>query len=430
LIAVIRQALGAPVRALRAEPAPGGRTAAAEYPLTLAACALAAALAPLYVIRWHVGSLPTTLLEAALLLAFAAFVFESVRSGRMPAWRSPLTPPAALFLVAGAIAVAAAPSRTAALGIYRAYLVEPVLLALVLATVVRTSRQAWLVIGGLWAGGVVLAVANIEVVLQAAREHRLDVHVPAPSALYLSPNAVALFLVPLLGVAGAAVLHAGSRPVRAVAGAFVVVALPATVLTFSRGGWLALGVVAAGLALSHRRRWLLFACMAALAAAAAAVIPDVAHLAVLLLHEGAGNTSGDRVRLWTLTLHVLSQRPLLGTGLAGFRPTVVPLWTTGDSSWILYPHDLALDLWAETGLLGLLSFVWAFAVVAVVSWAGWRRGAPAWRSVHLGVLLALVAVLVHGAIDNPYFKNDLSVEFWTLAALAWTGWRAASARVG
>jgi hypothetical protein len=32
-----------------------------------------------------------------------------------------------------------------------------------------------------------------------------------------------------------------------------------------------------------------------------------------------------------------------------------------------------------------------------------------------------VALVVHGLVDVPYFKNDLSLEFWTLVGLAWAG---------
>jgi O-antigen ligase len=394
------------------------------YPATLAAIAITAALAPAYVIRWRVGPLPTTVLEVAILGTLAVFVLECARSGAVPdvlVRRSPLLLPAAVFLLAGAIAVLAAPSRTAALGIYRAYLVEPAALALVILAVVRSPAQAWLVVCGLWAGGCVLAVANAQLVLTTALHHQLDVRGPAPAAIYLSPNSVALFLVPLLALAGAGLLHDRSRTVRLVSGAFVLVVLPATVLTFSRGGWTALGAVAVGVALSHRRRWWLLGGLACLGAAAFAV-PYVQHRALLLLRSGDGNTSGDRVRLWALTLRILASRPLLGTGLAGFEPTARPLWS-GDGSWILYPHNLALDLWAETGLLGLLSFAWLFLTGAVLSLRGWWASATGWRALHLGVLLALLAVLVHGAVDNPFFKNDLSLELWTLLALTGAGWR-------
>lgn len=412
----------------RARPTAGTAGAAvSHHPATLALLAVTAALAPAYVLRWRAGWYPSTPLEVAIVATVAVFALESALARRWPAWRSPLTLPAALFLVAAAIAVLAAPSRTAALGIYRAYVLEPAVLALVIASVVRTPRQALLVLTGFWAGACVLAMANMDVVLRAVRLHQLNVHGPAPVAVYLSPNSVALYLVPLLAVAGAVVLHGTWVPGRVAAAVFVAIAGPASVLTFSRGGWAALGAVMVALALSHRRRWWLLAALAALAVLVVAVVPDVPQRALLLLRAGDGNTSGDRLRLWSLTLSVLSQHPLLGTGLAGFKPTMVPLWK-GDSSWILYPHDLALDLWAETGLLGLLSFAWLFGTAAVVCWLGWRQGTPAWRPIHLGVLVALLAVLVHGAIDNPYFKNDLSVEFWALIALTWAGRRWAGPR--
>jgi hypothetical protein len=34
------------------------------------------------------------------------------------------------------------------------------------------------------------------------------------------------------------------------------------------------------------------------------------------------------------------------------------------------------------------------------------------------VLLFLVAVLAHGLVDVPFFKNDLSLQFWAFLALA------------
>jgi hypothetical protein len=39
------------------------------------------------------------------------------------------------------------------------------------------------------------------------------------------------------------------------------------------------------------------------------------------------------------------------------------------------------------------------------------------------VFLALVAVVVHGLVDVPYFKNDLAFEFWVLIGVAYAGRR-------
>jgi hypothetical protein len=72
----------------------------------------------------------------------------------------------------------------------------------------------------------------------------------------------------------------------------------------------------------------------------------------------------------------------------------------------------------------VVAFTAVFVVVVVVSWRGWRGGGGAdWRPVHLGVLLAMVAILVHGLVDVPYFKNDLAFEFWLLAGLTLAGRR-------
>jgi hypothetical protein len=37
-------------------------------------------------------------------------------------------------------------------------------------------------------------------------------------------------------------------------------------------------------------------------------------------------------------------------------------------------------------------------------------------------------MVVHGLVDVPYFKNDLSFEFWVLLAIAWAGNLAAAPR--
>jgi O-antigen ligase len=76
-----------------------------------------------------------------------------------------------------------------------------------------------------------------------------------------------------------------------------------------------------------------------------------------------------------------------------------------------------LNFWTETGILGVVAFATILVVGFVHAWRGWRHADSDWRVIHLGVLLALVAVVVHGLVDVPYWKNDLSVEFWALLSL-------------
>ncbi|HUE66782.1 MAG TPA: hypothetical protein VMP38_01275, partial [Candidatus Acidoferrum sp.] len=112
------------------------------YPVSFGAAAVTCALAPAYTVRWHIGPLPTTLLENAIFVTVGVFLVETYRGPRRIDWRTPFTYAALLFLVAGAIDVITAPDRRAALGLYRAYLIEPIAFFLVVSTVARTLPRA------------------------------------------------------------------------------------------------------------------------------------------------------------------------------------------------------------------------------------------------------------------------------------------------
>src|SRR5438034_1098014 len=295
----------APTRARTfAGPAADASTATGRrYRATMFLAVATCVLVPAYTIRWHLGPLPTTILENAILLTFAAFVLESIRESVRPIWHTRVTLPVLVFLIAGAISVFVAPDHRAAVGLYRAYFVEPIGFGLVLVNAVTTPRRALLIALGLALGSVVAGLANSAVVVNALLHHAYDVVQTPPVVIYNTANAVALYLVPLVAFAGAVLLHWPGRIERTVAGAFVAVGVVCVLLSFSRGGYLALPAVA------------------------------------------------------------------------------------------------------------IVSATFARA------WRGWHNSDVYWRTVHLGVLLALLAVVVHGLVDVPYFKNDLSLEFWALLSL-------------
>lgn len=374
------------------------------------------ALAPAYTLRWHLGPVPTTLLELAMLATFATFAFECVRARVRPVWRSAVLWPAIAFLVAGAISIVVAPDHRAALGLYRAYLVEPIAFGFVLLNVVSSARRAGWIAAGLALGGLAAGLANSYVVLQALRHHTYDVVNTPPVIIYNTANAVALYLVPLIAFGGAVALHWDDRRVRIIAAAASLVGAAVVVLSFSRGGYLALGAVVVGLAISHRRRGLLLA-GGVIAAVVLLLIPTIRHRVGTEVDLSNGhNTLVGRFHLWSVALQMLRTRPVFGAGLSGFSTAIGPYWNQTNIDRYTYPHNIVLNFWTETGILGVLSFAAILIVGFVLSWRAWKGGG-AWRPVGLGVMLALVGVVVHGLVDVPYWKNDLSLEFWALLGL-------------
>ncbi len=373
--------------------------------------------------RWRYGFYPTTLLETAIVLTVVVFALETWRGHLALQWRTAFTIPALLFILAGAISVLVAPSRTAGLGLYRAYIIEPIAFAFVLMHAVTTWRRALAVLSGFGVAGIVVGLANSILVIAALRAHTYDVTQTPPVVIYTTANALALFLGPLIAVAASLFLHGTSRELRICSGVFLLVAVPSMLLSFSRGGYLAMAAVAVGLALSHRRRWLLLAGLV-IAGGLVSAIPPIFHRISIEFQNVGGTTffgRAGRLELWSATLNMLSHYPIFGAGLSGFAERIGPYWNANHPERFIDPHNIVLNFWVETGLLGVFAFAWLLVVVFRISWQGWRKSDSDWRPIFLGVLLAMVAIVVHGLVDVPYFKNDLSLLFWALAGIAAAG---------
>jgi len=212
-------------------------------------------------------------------------------------------------------------------------------------------------------------------------------------------------------------LHWPGRIERTVAGAFVAVGVVCVLLSFSRGGYLALAAVAIGLALSHRFRWLLLGA-GVVAAAGLLIVPVLRRrIETEINFSDPHNTLVGRSHLWDAALQMLRDHPIFGAGLSGFATAIAPYWNATHPDRFTYPHNIVLNFWTETGLLGVVAFAAILGATFARAWRGWRNSDVYWRTVHLGVLLALLAVVVHGLVDVPYFKNDLSLEFWALLSL-------------
>jgi len=396
-------------------------SAKTSYRATLLLVVLACAATPAYTLRWRFGFYPTTLLEVTVLFSVAAFVIESWRARVWPSWPRYFTWPVLLFLLTGAISVVVAPDHIKALGLYRAYIIEPIAFFVVVTNVARTRPRALLVLAGLGFAGLLASALNIAAVLNAIHRDTFEVGGNSPVAIYDTPNALALFVGPLVAVAASIVTFDREQRVRALAAGFLAIAIAAMALSQSRGGYLTLATIALTLAFVHSRRKMLVPLGAAALLLIALVPPVTARLAHEVNFSDPSNTLASRLRLWAATIRLLSAHPIFGTGLSGFMASIGPYRNGQYSETLMYPHNIVLNAWTETGLLGLIGFVWLFFIAGHNGWRGWKSGVIGWRPIELGVLIAVLAMVAHGLVDVPYWKNDLSIEFWALVGVSCAG---------
>jgi putative inorganic carbon (HCO3(-)) transporter len=380
--------------------------------LAVLALGVTAALLPSFLVRWRVAFVPTTLLEVLIGLTAAAYLWTLWTERRRPAARTPHDIPIVLLLLAGIGGIIVAPDHTRGLGIYRAYFVETIALFYIAIDLIRTPQELRRVILIAGAGSCVFAAGQIITFGLALAHHAVQIDA-GPAFLNTSSNQAALYLEPPFAFAIGFALFSRTTRERLVAVAAAALLLAALVLTLSRAGYLAIAVVGvfALFSVSERR--------VRLWALAGGAVVLLLFLELPFISQRLGTFAHSiqlRESIYDEALRMLSGRPVFGAGISGFPIRVAPFRPPGQEV-ELYPHNLWLTTWSELGLLGLVAFA---AIFFGLLWRGLRtlaRLEGIYKAVAWGAVGALVLYLVHGMFDSPYWKNDLSAEFWILAAL-------------
>lgn len=395
---------------------------------------------PLYTVRFHIGPIPTTALEVLIVIAFGVWMLSG-KSPNTKVFPKIKSLPIVLFFIAGVISIVIAPDKIAALGLWRAYILEPLLVFAMAADLIRKKEDRAALVWGLF--GITLFVAAW------AMLQRLGIlPIPAPwdappsgvraTGPFPYPNAAALFVVPI-GAYFISKFFYKDLPapllmkdgIERNGGIFLLGFLAAFLVSYlaqSDGGMIAL-LAAAGVAMllhylptpaspstpanagvhPHGSRVTcgMISLVIALALTVTAIsIPSIREPLTdkLFFRDWSGMV---RLVIWDETARMLRDRPFFGAGLGAY-PTVITQYD--HAPWMetfQYPHNIILNFWSEMGLLGLIAFFWILV--------RWYRANPT------ATLPIIAAILVHGIVDVSYFKNDLAVLFWILVALTvWT----------
>ncbi|NNM97836.1 MAG: O-antigen ligase family protein [Candidatus Dormibacteraeota bacterium] len=382
---------------------------------------LTAAALPAYVLRGSLlGKLPFTGLEVVLGLTVLAFIVESWQQRRMPHLDTPFTVLIAVLLFAMVIGVLVSPEKKDALGIAKAYIVEPVLYFFVAVNVLRSNWDWERLTYGLYVSGAVVAVSQFVALGGAIAGHTLNLSTspPVPTWLWTNNNFGGIFLDPLVALALGLALFGGTKHPRVHWAMLVLLGL-GDVVTMSRGSWVALVLIALVAAAIHPRRrvllvgWLVLAVVALL-------LPPIRHRVENELNPNSpANSLVTRVHLWHATVDLIIAHPFQGAGLANYQEEIGPYRAALHDvvhQTHVYPDQLELDFWVELGVMGIV-FLLGFLVELVRYLAPAVRAGPRQHPWAAALALAWIGILAHGLVDSPYWKNDLSAEWWALAAL-------------
>ncbi|MBI4253119.1 O-antigen ligase family protein [Candidatus Uhrbacteria bacterium] len=388
---------------------------------------------PLYLMRFSIWSVPSTLLEGAILILFIVWVLKkggvsgAVRcmqdriNGAQRAER--LLYLFLFFLVLSAtVNIAFSPDMRAGLGVWRAYFVEPALFFIVFLDTMRSAEQVRRAISASILSGAPIA-------LLAVYQKLTGWNIPAPwdverrvTSIYPYPNAVGLYCAPIIWLAIGRIRESiGEKKIFHAFGMAGTALLLVIALTFSKTEAavvaLAVSFFGVGMLWSVRARIVTLG-IAAVGLLIFFFVPMVSAPLTekMLLKDWSGQV---RIATWTETVAMLKDHPFTGAGLAGYQMSLEPYHTHEYLEIFLYPHSIILNFWSETGLYGAVSIMLVFVTLFVLCAKTIRKKRH--RDTMIGttafaIVAALVTILVHGLVDVPYFKNDLAIFFWFLAA--------------
>ncbi len=371
------------------------------------------ALLPTYLVRFSVGPIPSTLLEGFVLITIAIAVLRSKAPPPYEGggWGEVLNSlgwyriPLALAVIAGIISTIIAPDILSALGILKAYIIEPILLAFVITSIMVERADIERIIDALVASATVVGVLAI---LQAlthvgipdawAIEHRA-------TSLFDYPNAVGLFIAPIMVMAMVRLFTPSDSPLKkrkTFTGGAVLLMLGGIFAAKTEAALVAIPVALAIIGLiaplSARIKYGIVALSITGACAMSVFAPSI--IQKITLHDSSGLV---RRAQWSETLTMLADRPLLGAGLNGYPTALAPYHDATFYEIFQYPHNIFLNVWSEMGLIGLIGLI---VCAILVTRTTWRRKDDA---LILAFAAALLVMLIHGLVDVPFFKNDLAI---------------------
>ncbi len=390
---------------------------------------LAAALSS-YVIRFNIGSIPTTWLEIGIWFTLAVMllrgdwrVWQKIDYRKYLSWLLPLC----LWLLACFIGVIVATDTRLALGVWKGFIITPLLFNFLIITFYlnNNNNDIWWkkVIAALLLGAVGTSI------LAWLQSWLLDL--PRLQSGFDSPNTLAMYLNPILVAATVWFFLKHKTMITAEKyfwlGGILILAI-SVLLTNSQTAVGAVLITLCFVVFLQRRpslaKWFSWPLILS-----GLIIIGLVLIWPYNLPSGhinpIYNISSREVRMvfWSQAFDFIKQKPFTGLGLGQWQPAFISV--AKEKGWLsikntglaielhyssLYPHNLWLTTWLATGFLGLLALMFLFFKVLIRIDSDIKL---IWWSV-------LVVQLLHGILDTTMWRNDLAVLFWLPIIASWS----------
>jgi O-antigen ligase len=356
---------------------------------------------PLYLVKLDFFGVPANVLDILQLATVSWWIWE-IKSRSKYLWKvflegRSLFMPAGLIFLGLIASILVNGNYLDGAGVLKSWFVLPFLFSLA-ATDVFRGRIAHLFKALYLSTAVTSFIALAYYVFgQVTYDGRLE-------AFFNSPNYLGMYLAP--GIIIGTFFFKENKKIFGISLAAIIIAF---YLTQSYAAWIAVAgaLCLSAFFLSKERKKILCGALAIVLIFVFYQLGTKKWDNVVSLKERSSFSS--RIMIWKAAEHIIKDNFVWGIGPENFQEKYLEYqkFYPPYLEWAVpHPHSVYLAFWVETGLVGLIGFLWL-----VISW--FKKILQAENDGMKVVLFGIMAYfLLHGLVDTTYFKNDLAAVFW------------------
>jgi len=237
-------------------------------------------------------------------------------------------------------------------------------------------------------------------------------------SMFDNPNAFAHVLVLLIPLGIGLMLVSKSWMGRLFAAASALTGIVSLGLTYSRAGWIGFAIAMLIFVFLWRKK--LIPILIFLCAAGIPLLPDTITSRLMTIFDTSDTSTTSRFPLYQAGLRLIKSSPILGAGLGteAVKQYISENDLYSGTAYLVHLHDIFLEVWAETGLLGIVTFVAAvlhqFKNVCGIAAS---RCPYTLRIMAMACAASLTGIMVCGVADYIWHYPRVMLVFWFVFAV-------------
>lgn len=407
-------------------------------------------LLPLYIIRLSIFTIPTTLLELSIIGLSIGFFYKLIKNRNSMSFFGYFLLVFFLIIIS-IISTKISNESIKSLGILKSYIFEPIIYFIILINSFKTRKELEILIKFIGTSSLCLSIYAIFQKITGIGISETDpswkiYSTRRVTSIFPYPNALGLFIAPIITIFLFRIIIKIQNNFK-----YLILSLKTLIfnilfdlivfttglfaIIFARSSGALLGIIFSlvlyfFIIYKNKIRFILISSIIFILLISCPITYPIVNKNLLL-----GDFSGKiRIQMWKETYMMIKDNFILGGGLNNFKNTIKPYHEYTFFELYLYPHNIILNFWSELGFFGFLIFTIIVIKFFKNNYNIYNNTLDLFwndkkndknnkiinykKNTSIQLSLAMTTLIMHGLVDVPYFKNDLSILFWFIIAMS------------